>query len=337
MKTEFKNFIGVDISKNTLDIFLLKSDGEIQILLIKNNKDCILKNFTQIFKTHDLSKQNTLICAEHTGFYGNILSDIMKTESYEFWLADPYTIKHSQGITRGKNDKIDAERIALFASRNYADRVDNQIDEEYFRSLEYLQGEKESYINDRAKYKGQLKDQEPFYSKTLFEDKKKRILRAITILNKNIKEIERKILQLIKEKPEIKRQYELILTVKGVGPQTALDTVIATKGFVKFQSPRAFTCHAGCAPFEYKSGVSVNSRKKVSLRADKNLKKRYHMAALSAIRATGELQTYFVRKVSEGKSKMSVLNAIRAKLIHRVFAVVQNNRKYEKNYIRNVA
>lgn len=337
MKTEFKNFIGVDISKNTLDIFLLKSDGDMQVFLIKNNKESIHKNFAQVFMNHNISKQNTLICAEHTGFYGNILSDVMRAESYEFWLADPYTIKHSQGITRGKNDKIDAERIALYASRNYADRVDSQIDEEYFRALEYLQSEKECYIIDRAKYKGQLRDQELFFDKKIFEEKKRRLLKSIALLDKNIKEIEKKIHQLIKEKPEIKRQYELILTVKGVGPQTALDTVIATKGFIRFKSPRAFTCHAGCAPFDYKSGTSLKSRKKVSMRADKNIKKRYHMAALSAIRATGELQTYFIRKVSEGKSKMSVLNAIRAKLIHRVFAVVQNNRKYEKNYIRNVA
>ena len=337
MKTDFKNFIGVDISKNTLDIYLIKSDGEVQIFLIKNEKSCILKNFDNIFKTQNISKGNTLICAEHTGHYGNILSDIMQQELYEFWLADPYTIKHSQGITRGKDDKIDAERIALYASRNFADRVEYQVDENYFRALEYLQNEKESYINERAKYKGQLKDQESFYSKALFEDKKKRMLRAITILDKNIKEIDNKILKLIKENPEINRQYTLATTVKGVGPQTAIDTIIATRGFVKFQSARAFTCHAGCAPFEYKSGISVHSKKKVSMRADKNLKKRYHMAALSAVRATGELQTYFIRKVSEGKSKMSVLNAIRAKLIHRVFAVALKNRKYENKYMKSVA
>ena len=40
-----------------------------------------------------------------------------------------------------------------------------------------------------------------------------------------------------------------------------------------------------------------------------------HMAALSAVSMKGELQDYFIRKVSEGKNKMSVINAIRNKLI----------------------
>ncbi|MCF6352283.1 MAG: hypothetical protein L3J06_04660, partial [Cyclobacteriaceae bacterium] len=41
-----------------------------------------------------------------------------------------------------------------------------------------------------------------------------------------------------------------------------------------------------------------------------------------------DLKAYYERKVSEGKNKMSVINAIRNKLIHRVFTCVNENRKY---------
>lgn len=57
------------------------------------------------------------------------------------------------------------------------------------------------------------------------------------------------------------------------------------------------------------------------------------MAALAVISKQGELATYYHRKVEEGKNKMSVINAVRNKLIHRVFACVRENRKYEKNYM----
>jgi transposase len=56
-----------------------------------------------------------------------------------------------------------------------------------------------------------------------------------------------------------------------------------------------------------------------------------HICAMSAIQVKGELQDYFQRKVAQGKHKMSVLNAIRNKLIHRMWAVVRDDKKYDKN------
>ncbi|GAL65433.1 hypothetical protein [Jejuia pallidilutea] len=57
-----------------------------------------------------------------------------------------------------------------------------------------------------------------------------------------------------------------------------------------------------------------------------------HMAALSSIRIKGEIQDFYHRKIKEGKNKMSILNAIRNKIVLRVFACVKNNRMYQKNY-----
>ena len=54
------------------------------------------------------------------------------------------------------------------------------------------------------------------------------------------------------------------------------------------------------------------------------------MAALSAINVKGDIQEYYHRKVAEGKNKMSVINAIRNKLIHRIFAVVKRSTPYQK-------
>lgn len=54
------------------------------------------------------------------------------------------------------------------------------------------------------------------------------------------------------------------------------------------------------------------------------------MAAVAiAHKKTGDLKTYFERKVTEGKNKMTVLNAVRAKLVARMFAVIRNNRIYQ--------
>ncbi len=58
---------------------------------------------------------------------------------------------------------------------------------------------------------------------------------------------------------------------------------------------------------------------------------------MSAISSKGELQDYYQRKVEEGKNKMSIINAVRNKIIHRIFACVREKRKYEKNYTHSLA
>jgi transposase len=71
------------------------------------------------------------------------------------------------------------------------------------------------------------------------------------------------------------------------------------------------------------------------------MKKLLHMAAMSAVAAKGEMADYYQRKVAQGKAKMAVLNAVRNKIIHRVFACVRENRNrvagpYEKNYVHTL-
>jgi len=91
-------------------------------------------------------------------------------------------------------------------------------------------------------------------------------------------------------------EIELITSVSGAGKQVAINTIVATQGFTKFDNPRKFACHAGVAPFNYSSGYSLKSKWKVSHRANKKLKKLFHMTALSAIQAPGELRDYYLRK-----------------------------------------
>ena len=56
------------------------------------------------------------------------------------------------------------------------------------------------------------------------------------------------------------------------------------------------------------------------------------MAALVSINYNSDLKAYYQRKVEQKKNKMSVINAVRNKLIWRIFACVRNNRPYQKNY-----
>lgn len=168
--------------------------------------------------------------------------------------------------------------------------------------------------------------------------------------------------KLIQEDEKLRELFDLITSVEAVGPVTAGHLLVVTARrpgnerpplrFKNFNCPKKFAarrsdCYAGTAaatvaPFENSSGSSIRGKSRVSPKANKDSKKLLHMAAMSAINREGELANYYQRKVQEAvprrdKNKMAVLNAVRNKLIKRIFAVVERGTKYEKNYTPTLA
>ena len=150
------------------------------------------------------------------------------------------------------------------------------------------------------------------------------LINAKTILNlKNaLKLIEKKMKVIIANNEQLKVQYELVKSIPGVGEQTAIYFIIATKGFKAFKTWRKFACYSGVAPFEYSSGSSVRGRTKVNHLADKKMKSLLQMCAMTTIKYDPQLKEYYQKKKKEGKNGMLILNNIRCKIISRVFAVI---------------
>ena len=126
----------------------------------------------------------------------------------------------------------------------------------------------------------------------------------------------------------LKTDYELTQSIPGIEPQTATYLLIVTKGFTYFENARQLACYAGVAPFPYQSGSSIKDRNKVSYLADKKLKSLLNMCVLNSKKYDHQMKTYFDNKVKEGKNKMLILNNIRNKLLHRVFAVIKRQQPY---------
>src|ERR1017187_8934961 len=105
---------------------------------------------------------------------------------------------------------------------------------------------------------------------------------------------------------------------------------LITNGFTMMKDAIKLACYCGVAPFEYSSGSSVRGKTKVHHMANKKLKCNLHMASLTAVKLDADLKTYYERKVAEGKNKMSVLNAVKNKLLARVVAVVNKQQEYVK-------
>lgn len=334
---KYESYVGIDISKDVLDFTILNQDGEVIHFQCDNEEKTIKKELTKRIKLNRLNKETTLYCAEHTGHFGKKLIRTIVEMDLLFWHESAYKIVSSQGLIRGKNDKIDSLRIAQYAMRFEDQAQFLKAESITIEKIKSLNTERDLIVVDKAKYEGQLKQEEGFLDKQYMRGKMKRSKMLIKSLATAIKEIELQIAALIKSDEELKKNFDLIVSIGGIGKQTAIATIVETGNFTRFDNPKKFVCHAGCAPFRYTSGKSIRSAHKVSKKANKDLKRLFHLAAMSCIQMKGEIRDYYLRKVEEGKSKMSVINAVRAKLITRIFAVVKQERKYENIYINSLA
>ena len=122
--------------------------------------------------------------------------------------------------------------------------------------------------------------------------------------------------------------FEMSRTVKGVGPILAMQMLLHTHNYTRFETWRQFSAYCGLVPYENSSGTSIKLRPRTHSISDRAMKRLLSLCALSAIRCDAELKAYYQKRVEEGKEKMVVLNIIRNKIVSRVFATVKRGTPY---------
>lgn len=330
---EFKFFVGVDVSKDTLD-FAVYGDDKLLLERHTTNDATGIKGFLKELRRNFSGHQAEYVfCMEHTGIYCNPLLNQLCKQKIAAWIENPLAIKTFFGIDRGKSDRIDAQRIAEYA---YYKRNKIRIWEPprmVIRKLRNLLSIRDRLIKTRKALQVSLSSADGFVDQELVKTNRKITEPIIERLNVQLNVVEKKIQELITKDPDLKQFNAILNSVTGIGFIVSANMIVATNEFKDIEDPRKMACHSGLAPFIYESGKSVRGRSKVSHRANKKLKTLFHLAARAAITANSELRTYYLRKVSEGKNRMAVLNAVGNKIIHRAFACIRANRLYEKNYV----
>ena len=108
--TKKKHFIGIDISKDHLDLAIVEEDG---YGLFKNKKVAnSFKGYGRIkswLTKEKLHPTDCLFCMEHTGTYGLLLFAWLSQMGIDYCVEPAIQIKRSLGLTRGKNDKVDGK------------------------------------------------------------------------------------------------------------------------------------------------------------------------------------------------------------------------------------
>lgn len=332
---KFNHFVGIDISKKTFDAALIIGNNysvlKHQAFAQTSEGFSLFMDWLHYYK---IPIQEVLVCMEHTGLYSYALIDLMLAAGLDIWVEMPLRIKKSMGLQRGGDDKAAAIQIALYAYRYQDQALLWKPEQAIVLELKQLAAQRDRLkqafnqltvplreIADCSGATGALKLQLKLQAS------------VIKSIEKSILAIENEIEKLITNEPKVKAVIERISSIKGVGRQTAIHLFIYTKGFTTFESGKQLASYCGVVPFTKSSGTSVRYKTRVSPFANKHLKKLLHLCAMAAVRHNDELRQYYLRKTGEGKNKMSVINAVRNKLVQRIFAVVRDGRNYVDNYV----
>lgn len=315
--------VGIDVSKLTLDVCIRPSLQHFQI----TNDAAGFKALRRGLKQQS-NDQSVLVVMEHTGRYSHQLEKYLQKNGIGYCKIAALQIKRSLGVTRGKSDKIDAQRIAEYGWLKREILTADEPVQDKIKELQSLLCYRTKLVRDKAGYVVRLKE---MLSTDMVEPgfECKSHQHVIKMLEREIRKTEQQIAALIQSDKAIAQTDRLLQSIKGVGPIVSAYMISCTCNFKKFKDARKFNCYAGLAPFRYESGTSIRGRSRVSHLANKEAKTVLSLAAFNAIQYNQELKQYYQRRVAEGKAKMSSVNMVRSKLVARMFAVIKRQTPYQ--------
>jgi transposase len=113
---------------------------------------------------------------------------------------------------------------------------------------------------------------------------------------KAILAVEKQMLQLIASDAAIRKNFDLLTSIVGIGMVNAVTAIVHTENFASFDNARQYACYVSVAPFEHSSGSSVRGRTAVSKMGDRQTRADLTEGAKAAIGHDRELSLYYERK-----------------------------------------
>lgn len=321
-------FIGIDISKSWIDVSL-SQDGQ-KDRMSHRQFDNQAKGFKQMLKwiqsyaeQAQLATHYWVFCMEHTGVYHLPLCCYLRDQQLDYVLETALRIHKSLGLKRGKDDKADSMDIARYAYLHRKELKINDLPDHIIMKLKNLLAFRARLIKQKNALQVAAKEMAAFSLAQWTEDIVEDTDQITTLIKEKIRKVEQRLKQIIAQCPEVQQIFDLVTSVKGIGKISAMYLIVYTNAFRAFTDARKFACYVGIAPFFRRSGSSTDQPAKVSSLGNRKLKTILSNAVMAAIKHDKQLKAYYLRKVAEGKHKFSVMNAVKNKLISRVFAVVK--------------
>lgn len=313
-----KEIFGIDVSKDVLDIYN-QDLGHFQVSNTSTGFSSLLKK---------LSK-NSLVVMESTGYYHYRLAQFLDGKGILVSVVNPLSVKRfiQMKLSKVKTDKSDAKSLyeyALFTDVPMYSSLDKVQAAclQLFRLLD-------SYLKKRTITKNKIHGEQTLGipSQVVYDS----LERDLNHLNKEIKLLENRLLELVKQ--EQQSQLTLLKSIPGMGVKTALFLIVLTDGFKKFETSSQLCSYVGITPTIRQSGSSVRGKSRISKVGNKKLRNLLFMCSFSAVKHNKACRELFERIVAKGKSKKLALLAVCNKLLKQAFSIAKSGLPYDENFV----
>ena len=309
---ETKVFVGVDVSKDSLDVAIGLGKEIITFTNDQKGVDALIKKVSRIVPE--------LIVLESTGGYERLATSSLVEARLPVVIVNPRQVRDfakSAGIL-AKTDAIDARVIARFAAavkpdiRQLKDRETSELTALVTRRRQIV----EMIVAENNRLKLANKRNE------------KDIKDHIRWLEKRIDKIESDIGKMIKNSPIWRCKDDILQSVPGIGPTTSA-VLICDLSELGVLSSKKIAMLAGLAPLNCDSGKYKGRRRIWGGRA--SVRSGLYMATLAAIRCNPAIKGFYQRLIAAGKCHKVAATACMRKLLIIVNAMLRDQTLWEQN------
>ena len=323
------NIIGIDVGKMSLDCAWLRDldQDKAKRKRVENSPQDFKSLLTWAQDVSGLAANELRFVVEPTGIYHHLLVQFLYQRQTTVYLVNPARVRKfaaGMGIL-SKNDLIDADMLTRYGLLN--------------RKLQPYQPEAQeiivlkSLINrldtlERDLRRERNRQEKISKTNTLHRLEKQSMLRTVRYLETEIKRFKKHIDEAIKSDTSLQKDYELLLTIPGIGARTAW-TMLVILGSRQFTSAPEVASFLGLNPIEKQSGTTRYRRPRLSKAGNGRFRQSLYFPAMVATRKNPDIKAQYDRLLAAEKTKMCALGAAMRKLVHICFGVLKHQRPYE--------
>ena len=309
--------IGIDVSKKTLDVCVLFNE-KVRRKVFGNDE----VGFKDLISW--ISNKDSHICMESTGCYSQGIAEFLYDLGYKVSIVNPLQIKafRTSKLVRQKTDKSDAEVIARFCLQNNPSLWHPKSCES--KELREIN----SRINSLKEELGRLTNfLEKKHNNDVVRDS---IYEEIDFIKRSIQRLEIEANKIIESNDRLKKQYNLLSNIKGIGPKTALTILADMPDVSNFKTAKQYACFVGVAPSHFQSGTSINRKAHISRLGSRKIRKTLYMSAIVVKNHNEYFRNWVDKLKNRGKQPKVIIVAVMRKLLHIVYGILKTNQNFDE-------
>ena len=318
------SWIGLDISKDSIEVCLLRDNGKAHFKQFSNTSSGHAKLLRWVQHLNEGGASH--FCMEATGSYSNAVALFLAEAEQKVSVMNPARIHffaRSQG-QGNKTDKADARTIAVFCRKEHPDLW--RVAAPEVRELAALMRRYHAVQDLLAQENNRF--QVPSQPKAVLTS----IKGIVRCLEKEVERLKKQIREHFNRHDNLKRDASLLQTIPGVGEITAWDILSELPDVHQFDSAQAVAAYAGLSPREHRSGTTIFKKTRLSKQGNARLRKAMYFPAVNALKWNPLVKAHYERLRAAGKMKMVALAAAMRKMLMICYGVLKHQQPFQDDW-----